>query len=181
MIRLNAVEIRWTDEHLRALRDAREYMDVCGVEAYFIVGGFLRDAATGRAFKDVDVFVPGTLPIPDGSEELEYDLSQNAEVVRGSTLVNVIYMQGSHTVGSLIRRCDVGICQIGMGTDGVVWATDEYVQDVARKTLTVTRTTRWGHLDRVIDKFPDHALVDRFNNHSGVRNLGAGFWNVPCI
>lgn len=137
---------------------------------WYIVGGFLRDVMDDRDFKDIDIFIPGGQPIPEGAEELEYDLSKNFEVEVDGFLLNIIHMNGAHNLETLLTRCDVGRCQIGMDTDGQVWATDNYVNDVANNTLTVTRVSRWDHLVRMEVKFPDARIIDPFHRqHTGSR------------
>lgn len=137
-----------------------------------IVGGFYRDLFTGRQWKDVDVFIPGDRPMGD-AEELEYDLSRNYEREYNGVVVNMIHLQGRHTLETLLTRCDVGICQIGAYFDRPdrVFCTQEFLDDLTNKTLTVTRRTRWNHLERVIDKFPDHEVIDPYQNHTGSRRF----------
>lgn len=169
--------IDWTglsDRVRLAQQVAAEYISQeLGHTDYYIVGGFLRDTMDDKPFKDVDIFIPGPEPLTDDDgAELEYDLSTNYPVEVDGIELNIIHMNGAHTLDTLLTRCDVGICQIGMDTDGRVYATDEYVNDVANKTLTVTRKSRWGHLARVIAKYPEHTVIDRFHNqHSGNRML----------
>lgn len=138
-----------------------------------IVGGFYRDLLTNRPWRDVDVFIPGDIPVGEGAEELEYDLSKNDEFEYDGIKVNIITLQGRHTLESLLLRCDVGICQVGAYLDrpNEVYATQEFVDDLANKTLTVTRRTRWNHLERVQAKFPEHATIDHFQNHTGSRGF----------
>lgn len=138
-----------------------------------IVGGFYRDIATGRQFKDVDVFIPGDMDVSEGAEELEYDLSQNDVFYVDGYDINVIHLQGAHTLASLLDRVDMGICQIGayLHAPEDVYVSHAFIQDTMNNTLTVTRQSRWNHIERVMQKFPDHRLIDPWNNHTGSRSL----------
>lgn len=163
------VDFARSPEFIAGIEAAKTYMHSQGVFRYYIIGGFCRDLLLGRSYKDVDIFVPGPEPVPEGSEELEYDLSQNYVVYQDGIELNVIYMQGAHTIASLINRCDIGICQVGTDAKGeFMFCTEDFVNDMTDNTLTVTRPTRRNHLQRMLQKFPGCTLIDPYEeDHMG--------------
>lgn len=136
-----------------------------------IVGGFYRDIATGRTFKDVDVFIPGDGDPAD--DDIEYEIGRNEIIHQDGFEINVIWMPGAHTLESLLDRLDIGICQIGayLNSPTEVYVTDTFLRDTLNDTLTVTRPSRWNHIDRVMQKFPDHRLIDPWPTHKGTRSV----------
>lgn len=138
------------------------------VDQTFICGGFPRDTLLKRQWKDVDVFVTG-----DGVLRVKSEAGTNyggADELRGNKTtvyqdveINVIKIAEHHTLGSLLERMDIGLCQIGGSIEHLVkgesFCTKAFLNDWDNKTLTLTRDTRWNHVLKLMLKFRDYKLV----------------------
>ncbi|WP_422023414.1 hypothetical protein [Pyruvatibacter mobilis] len=168
-----------------ALRILRTVEKAAGVPA-FLGGGALRDLYHGIPYKDLDIFFEGggdTAAVERSSEVYLAVTRQNYHHVTGapSSLwdsvtdlyttcvyrkeeeVNVIALRKASTLEEVLHRFDFGICQIGCGSDGQVFATPAFVNDYAKETFTLMKPeeadrslTRW---ERLRVKFPEHRLV----------------------
>lgn len=154
---------------LNPLRQASPYLQTAAgvlkerdVPAYHIAGGVFRDLLNGKAPKDVDVFIPSECDnvAPD------YEIWGPETETRSGIEINLIKCPLDMTLENLLDRIDIGLCQIGVTSEspGQIFATDAFFRDCCSRTLTVTRETRVRHLKRVMEKFPDHRLIDPFEH-----------------
>ncbi len=122
----------------------------------FIAGGFYRDIATGRDYKDIDIFIPGDCQDNGNTIDVEYDLMNTPVVTRDGVQVNLIWMVQNLDLESTMRRMDFAICQIGATAEEpfAVVCTEQFEQDLLSETLTLTRVTRDERIERITDKFP---------------------------
>jgi len=152
-----------------------------GTDNVVLTGGALRDHLCGKQVKDLDLFVfgddvPWTQLVERLANAWELTMESDTEGYTPgvSSITNFELPDCDEPVNlmrsplldkeSVIRRCDFGLCQIGMGTDGVVWVTEAFVDDCANKTFTFIPTeftredasrTRW---QRLREKYPDYTL-----------------------
>ncbi|MEY9719295.1 hypothetical protein ABIA22_001785 [Sinorhizobium fredii] len=140
-----------------------ELMQTLDISTYWIAGGYLRDREAGIKHKDIDVFLPGDEPLEMAEGCHRYDLATACVVRLGDEEVNFIRLQHRHTLETVLRRMDIGICQIGRTSDGKIVATQTYLDDVANKTLTILEPPQTehdtDHIRRVKAKFPDHRVI----------------------
>ncbi|TCV62325.1 hypothetical protein [Neorhizobium sp. S3-V5DH] len=142
------------------------FMYAVGVERYWIAGGYFRDQEAGIPFKDIDVFIPGSDPLPNDGSCIRYDLASAAVATIAGAEVNFIRLFHAHTLETVLKRMDIGICQIGRDrVEGTV-VTQAYLDDVTNRTLTLmTRPETeadFDHIKRVKAKFPEHKVVCAF-------------------
>lgn len=144
---------------------------------FYVAGGFHRDIYHGIPPKDVDVFVVDMdSPRPPDSADVgvTYELSgrPNTHMCRDYA-INLVPLTYYMDLETLLKRMDIGLCQIGadLFDPANVRATRAFYKDATNFTLTVTRTSRWGHIERVMQKFPGHTLIDPFGDHTGHRSL----------
>lgn len=140
-------------------------MGVLGVSDYFIAGGYLRDRLNKRSFKDIDVFLPGSETLPADFPVLRYDLTTaTTAYMEDMTELNLIRLGHAHDLESILTRMDIGLCQIGMGSDGRLHATQAYLDDVQARRVTVLHSPEapsdFDHIERVARKYPDFQLVN---------------------
>lgn len=142
---------------------AQELLRFVGIDHYVIAGGFFRDILHGVPWKDVDVFISGDLPKPpEGARE--YDHIGDALCLEFAGIpINLIRFKHALDVAVVLKRMDIGLCQIGMGTDGKLVSTEAYIRDHARRELTVMFDPQTDfchdHIKRIQEKYPDHKLV----------------------
>lgn len=114
-----------------------------------IAGGFLRDMATERTPKDIDIFIPyQVLPVgfplaPELSTDGLAEYCNGTDVacvwdLRGYELpVQVIMLQPYLDTVERVKNHDFGICQIWWHGQGVAEYTPEFIQDLRAKTFTL--------------------------------------------
>lgn len=178
-----------------------------------IAGGALRDLDNMRPVKDIDVFYTESTDKLDGIHaaldgEYRYSrmcpgeyLDGAAQEVTGTVTflsvddrmpeLNLIQLDPSFNVDSIIHRVDFGLCQIGFDQNGVV-KTEAYEHDKLNRRFTLTRAeTLEGTLrslkryDRLAQKYvgwdlywlPEHdALVkEALAYHNCVLNVKVAF------
>jgi hypothetical protein len=142
---------------------------VTQIDRYFVAGGYLRDRLNNRPFKDIDIFVPGHEPLDEGDTMgIRYDLRGAMELTAGDgTVLNIVRLDQRHTLKSILERMDIGLCQIGVDTDGDIYCTEAYLRDVKNNTLTVMFTPSTeadhDHIARVSAKYPDMRVVQKWD------------------
>lgn len=137
--------------------------------SYFVAGGYVRDKLNNREFKDIDVFLIGDEPLyEDEAMMIRYDLRGAIELEAPNGIkVNLIRLGERHTLKSILERMDIGLCQIGVDTDGEFYCTEAYLRDVKNNTLTQmfvpTTPADHDHLARVSAKYPDMRVVQKWD------------------
>jgi hypothetical protein len=149
-----------------------------------IAGGALRDLHHGVAIKDLDIFIYG--PVTEGNVlfELPVDWALDYSVIAGESsapmrgiaaVANYITGNAEHInlisapelpdFETVLKRMDFGICQIGMGKDGIVKATQAYLDDFNGDSFTyqdngyADAEQSWVRWNRLKVKYPDHKLI----------------------
>lgn len=133
----------------------------------FVAGGFIRDRLNNKPVKDVDVFLSGDEPLDeDHPMMIRYNLRGAVELTheKSGVVVNFIRLAERHTLRTILERMDIGLCQIGVDTDGEFYCTEAYLRDVRNNTLTQmfepTTAADHDHLFRVRQKYPDMTVVE---------------------
>lgn len=146
---------------------AQEFMeDFHPDRKWWIVGGMLRDTILSTPFKDIDIFINGRAEdlLPEGDVDKG---DKNAFLLRAYTVksypykgedfeINLIFMRGDFwDLEQMTDRCDFGICQIGWepSTDKT-YRSDAFELDLRKRTITLTRETTKGRVNRMKDKMP---------------------------
>lgn len=127
----------------------------------FLAGGYFRDKEHGQPFRDLDVFIAGYEPPGDdviGLEDDDYKRPFSFELTYEGIPLNHIRLRGKLNMAQILARFDMGFCQIGL-LNGETVATQAYLDDVANKTLTITRQTSADHVERIRAKYPDYRLI----------------------
>lgn len=137
-----------------------------------IAGGFMRDNALGRPWRDIDLYVkaaqydeaedflkdeedgwdePG-VAFEKGNPAYDHQLIMHQREFVGSHLVDPIkgarinligVMDGSMSVESVVSKFNLGICMIG--TNGVgAYIDKRFTLDMADEEITLYRS-EWGH------------------------------------
>lgn len=154
----------------------------------WLAGGALRDLHLGREVKDLDLWLAAgadldaLMPAVEGWKQVNTvtaastpgDLAFTGTYILppgawGETMppVNLIQMARATTLEDILGSFDYGICQIGMGVDRVVLATDAYIHDVASATITRTNYDRTEinaaqRRSRLATKFPHWRIVENW-------------------
>jgi hypothetical protein len=152
-------------------------------------GGVLRDLHLDRPYKDIDLFLNAadasdekvitmlrgmgfTSRVVVSNEATEYlEFTDVASVIEAThpnlpVPLQVVRMSSSNLSGEeMIRRLDLGPCQVGMDHRGLFWYTDQFLEDVLNGTFTVTRDERNDvarsvkRFERLSQKYPGWKLV----------------------
>ena len=163
---------------LKALTDVQKhYPDA------LIAGGFLRDTATGRTPKDIDIFIPHQ-ELPRGFPlASELSVEGGAQYASGTEVeclwdltgyelpVQIIMLRPGMDPVERSQNHDFGICQIWWNGVGQAEYSEAFIHDIRHKTFTLTHCEdeseykrsirRW---DRLSQKYPEFSLVipDKF-------------------
>lgn len=119
-------------------------------------GGAPRDIINDKPVKDIDVFLHYTdhnVAAVNGAFEgwsvtqdcsMEYMTDDVVRVLEYSlwptwTPVNFIFMRDTVSLNSALDRFDFGICQVGCLSDGKMYSTRAFQQDLHERTFTMMR------------------------------------------
>jgi hypothetical protein len=167
-----------------ALEAATEFMaDFYPAANWWVVGGCLRDTELDRDFKDIDIFVAGSIKdaLPDEDTD---DGDRNAYLRRASTELityqgeqfelNIIHMRGPDwDLKRVTDRCDFGVCMIGWcPKTGETYRSERYDTDMRWSTVTLYRETTSERRERMEKKFPTF----RYRNPYRLKYDGAKVW-----
>lgn len=148
-----------------------------------MAGGYLRDLHYGMPHKDIDLWVPSQelMMLRDffKLEEVEDDPSEASDSQGMKLVTNVKQMLGFEVISVqgwerqdgrfldyVLDSFDFGICKIAF--DGSMFtAHKDFWIDVKEKTLTYMKPNeryerKTQRISRMVGKFPDHRLVDKF-------------------
>lgn len=136
-----------------------QWIDMARRHHGIIAGGCLRDTILGKPMKDVDIFVEGLIQAEDANAYM------NGYKVENLTYGGFDYQICKHRFGSdFMSTFDLGICKVSYDpVEGYVFSQD-FVQDIAKRTITVLRTdmpNHEEHLARVVAKYPDFTIVTK--------------------
>lgn len=158
-------------------------------------GGFLRDSYGNAPIKDIDIMVAPVRGETDVAviHDIIYD-SYIADWFTGRSICNGDYIQGMEArgvQGIIMGECpnlggfecqlivyrepiernaiaadmDINICQVVMGPDGVIWATEAFVYGFQYKLLTILNgqsdKREAERIERMLAKYPDFKVTNR--------------------
>jgi hypothetical protein len=133
---------------------------------WFIIGGLIRDTDMGFVVKDIDIFISGykTDPLPEARTD---DGSRNAYLMRAQIIpwlgfqLNLVFLRGKWDLERTADRCDYGVCQAGWCPKTErTYRSDQYIQDIQFKQLTLCRDTVPERQTRMQNKFPHYTHMN---------------------
>ena len=123
-----------------------------------IAGGFLRDIVCNKPVKDLDIFTDNSRLFPDHSQN-NYEHNKNI-ICTGYTnydkeKVNVVLVK---RFASITKEFPLNISKICFSSTGILNITDEFLEDVNNKVLTLGDRKYYNedYVKRIRDKYRDY-------------------------